>query len=178
LRYFLLISFLTITHLAKAQKENLILKEINTAMGGIADYDPDLMKIFFDSDELEIMLADLKQRANSGASKQNTEKSINLPTKRSRPFSKAPAKQLTVRPESEILAYASPNYIRGYILLKKSHIHNFRSYELYEQSGELLGKGKLTRRKTIRVPWRVKGMVKLILDGSAGTQSFQFMASP
>jgi hypothetical protein len=178
LRYFLLILFFTITHLAQAQKENLILKDLNTAMGGIADYDPDLMKVFFDSDELEIMLADLQQRANSGAPIQKTEKNINLPSKSTRPFSLATAKQLTFRPKSERLAYASPNYVRGYILLKKGHIHNFHSYELYEQSGELLGKGKLARKKTIRVPWRVEGMVKLLLNGGAGTQSFQFMTSP
>lgn len=178
MRSILIILSLFVAHISFAQKTTLSPQELNRALGGAADYDPSLMHFFFDADELELMLANPQQNAGSIAPVQNAAKGLDLPIKLVKPFAKAPVTPLEIESNADELASISPNYVRGYILLKNDHTRNFRSYELYEQDGALLGKGTLARKKSIRVPWDAEGTINLMLYGGSGTQSFQFMTAP
>lgn len=178
MRFILIISALLIAQISIAQKATLSPQELNRALGGVADYDPNLIHFFFDADELELMLADPQQTGGSSSPVQSAAKGLDLPRKSVKPFANAPVTPLEVESNDDQLALSSPNYVRGYILLKNDHTKTFRSYELYEQDGELLGKGTLARKKSIRVPWDAEGTINLMLHGGSGTQSFQFMTAP
>lgn len=178
MRSILIISALLIAQISLAQKATLSPQELNRALGGVADYDPNLVHFFFDADELELMLADPQQNGGSSTPVQNAAKGLDLPKKTVKPFAKAPVTPLEINANDDELAMSSPNYVRGYIILKNDHTRAFRSYELYEQDGELLGKGTLARKKSIRVPWDAEGTINLMLHGGSGTQSFQFMTAP
>lgn len=166
-------------HSAFAQNSSLPSAQLHKALGGVVDYDASLTNFFFDSDELEMMLADPTQTATTNSAVQNAAKRIDIPKKKVNwPFGNAPITTLKKSGSPDELAYDSPNYVRGYIILGNDHTENFRSYELYEQNGALLGRGPLYHKKTIRVPWEARGEVSLMLHGTAGSQSFQFITAP
>lgn len=163
------------------------------ALGGAVDYNPSLMSLLFDEEEIELMIKD--QQRNSAPAVQNAAKrgsgNLNsqaipkaLTTTLKKPekavakpgteLMKEPVKELAVEPEKEP-EVATPNYVRGYIILANEHRNNFRSYELYEDNGMLLGSGPLYNRKSIRVPWSVDGEIGLMLHATNGiTRSFRF----
>ena len=123
---------------------------------------------------------DPRQNDAANTAVQKAAKRLDIPTKTSlKPFSMASVRRIEENDQiGDKLAMIAPNLIRGYIILGKSHTQVFRSYELYEQSGALLGKGPLNRRKTIRVPWEIDGKINLLLHGISGSQSFQFLTAP
>ena len=145
------------------------------------DYNPSLIYFIFDQDEIDMMMQDPIQNDAASTAVQSAAKRLDIPQKSSsiKPFSQAPVQRLSDSGEEQAeLALNAPNFVRGYIILANSHTKAFRSYELYEQSGMLLGKGPLARKKTIRVPWEAEGEINLMLHGVSGSQSFQFMAAP
>ena len=155
--------------------------ETDRALGGIVDYNPSLIHFIFDQDEIDMMMQDPIQNDAAQTAVQSAAKRLDIPQKSSsiEPFSQAPVKQLSDSGhEHGELALSAPNFVRGYIILANNHTQVFRSYELYEKSGMLLGKGPLARKKTIRVPWEAQGEINLMLHGLSGSQSFQFMAAP
>ena len=178
MRWILILLTFFLANVSFAQKSTLSPQELNRALGGVVDYDASLIHFFFDADELELMLANPQQSAASKTPVQYAVKGLDLPSKSVKPFSNAPVTPLEIESNDNHLALSSPNYVRGYILLKNDHTRNFRSYELYEQDGALLGKGTLARKKSIRVPWDAEGTINLMLLGGSGTQSFQFMTAP
>lgn len=54
-----------------AQKTTPSSRGSNIALGGIADYDPSLIHFLFDTDELELMLADPQQNGTSNTAVRN-----------------------------------------------------------------------------------------------------------
>ncbi|MFT5054239.1 MAG: hypothetical protein ACI97X_001264, partial [Oceanospirillaceae bacterium] len=69
-------------HSAFAQTSSLPSAQLHKALGGIVDYDASLTNFFFDSDELEMMLADPTQTATTNSAVQNAAKRIDIPKKK------------------------------------------------------------------------------------------------
>lgn len=179
MRIAIIIAFTLVSQFCIGQNTNVKI-ETDRALGGIVDYNPSLIHFIFDQDEIDMMIQNqVNNEANTAV--QSAAKRLDIPKKSQsvKPFSKAPVRQLADSDDhKDELALNAPNFVRGYIILANSHTKAFRSYELYEQSGMLIGKGPLARKKTIRVPWEAEGEINLMLHGVAGSQTFQFMAAP
>lgn len=169
----IILVFLSVQSFAQGIDDSKLREE--PAFGGIADYDPLLFMMFFEADEVEAIIADPKNEEHLLTNNLVIEKTSGKPNEH-KPMvvlEKAPKNT-----ESEQLAAAQPNYVKGYILLDNRHRRDYASYDLYSESGGLIESGSVRYKKNIRVPWSAEGTVRLILHSISGSASYLFNASP